>query len=446
MRDLSTIISEETTFSSIDTGVASGHIQLLKWGIWMYFLLLIMEGALRKWVLPGLADPLLLVRDPIAILLIFKAIEVRAWKPDIYVLSMWGITIVALSLTLLVGHGNLMVGVYGMRITLLHFPLIFIIGTLFNKEDVLQVGRWTIWINIFMTLIVAMQFFSPQTAWINLGVGGEVGVSSFFGAGGYYRVPGTFSFTNGLALFYGFSAAYILYFWISQAKASVNKLLLIASTIALAAAIPLSMSRTVMFEVGVSLIFLMAMSGQNPKFMKSFSLLVIVGLVILVGLGNLSFFQTATDAFSQRFENASQIEGGLEGTLIDRFLGGLYSSATNTDAPFYGAGLGMGTNAGAQLMTGQRTFLISEGEWGRLIGEMGFVLGMLAILVRLSLVVEFLKRAWMAIGQGSTLPWMLMSFAGLAILQGQWAQPTALGFSVLAGGLVMASLNGESKV
>ena len=97
-------------------------------------------------------------------------------------------------------------------------------------------------------------------------------------------------------------------------------------------------------------------------------------------------------------------------------------------------------------MTGQRTFLISEGEWGRLIGEMGFILGMLAILVRLSLVVAFLKRSWAAIEQGNSLAWMLMSFAGLAILQGQWAQPTALGFSVLAGGLVMASFNSEDSL
>ena len=47
-------------------------IDLLKKGIWLYFLLLIFEGALRKWLLPGLATPLLVVRDPIAMFLLFR--------------------------------------------------------------------------------------------------------------------------------------------------------------------------------------------------------------------------------------------------------------------------------------------------------------------------------------------------------------------------------------
>ncbi len=36
---------------------------ILKKGIWLYFFLLLFEGALRKWVLPSLSAPLLIVRD-----------------------------------------------------------------------------------------------------------------------------------------------------------------------------------------------------------------------------------------------------------------------------------------------------------------------------------------------------------------------------------------------
>jgi hypothetical protein len=38
-------------------------IQLL---FWVYFWLIIFEGAIRKWLLPGLSTPLLVIRDPIA--------------------------------------------------------------------------------------------------------------------------------------------------------------------------------------------------------------------------------------------------------------------------------------------------------------------------------------------------------------------------------------------
>ena len=35
--------------------------------IWAYFLLLLFEGALRKWFLPGLSQGLLIIRDPLVI-------------------------------------------------------------------------------------------------------------------------------------------------------------------------------------------------------------------------------------------------------------------------------------------------------------------------------------------------------------------------------------------
>lgn len=46
--------------------------------IWIYLFLLIFEGAIRKWVLPQLATPLLLVRDPIVIWLYCIAMQ-KGW-------------------------------------------------------------------------------------------------------------------------------------------------------------------------------------------------------------------------------------------------------------------------------------------------------------------------------------------------------------------------------
>jgi hypothetical protein len=90
---------------------------------------------------------------------------------------------------------------------------------------------------------------------------------------------------------------------------------------------------------------------------------------------------------------------------------------------------------------GSRDFLIAEGEWSRLIGEMGYVLGLIIILIRSSLVFELIRLSWTAIKTDNKLPWMLMSFGAINILQGQWAQPTALGFCSLIGGLVLGSLS-----
>jgi len=431
----------ENTINTYSVRFREVDISLLKKGIWIYFYLLIFEGALRKWVLPSLAEPILIIRDPLAIGLLYIAVRDGIWKPNSMVVLMFGVSILAFIFALLFGHGNLFVALFGLRITIIQFPLLFLIGRVFNNDDVIKIGKVILWINIFMTLLVAVQFYSPQSAWVNKSIGLATEGSGFQGAAGFFRVPGTFSFTNGLSLFYGFSAAFIFYFWTNVKKAGKSKTILVISTVALFAAIPLSVSRTVMFEVSLSILFLITVSVKRPKILSKVVSGFIGGIFVFLFLSLFSFFQTAVMAFTERFTSASETEGGLEGTLIDRFLGGMYGAIVQSDNIFYGVGLGMGTNAGAKIATGNTGFLISEGEWGRLIGEMGLLIGMIVIIIRINLVLKLFKLSWREISFGNLLPWLLFSFTMLNILQGQWAQPTALGFSVLSAGLVLASQN-----
>jgi len=414
-------------------------------GIWIYFYLLIFEGALRKWVLPGLAQPLLIIRDPLGLWIIFRVIQYNLWKPNKSVVIIWVVSALSFITALLVGHGSVVVALYGLRITLIHFPIMFIVGSIFDKKDVVQMGKAILWINIIMTLLVAVQFYSPQSAWVNRGIGGDEAGSGFGGAAGFLRVPGTFSFTNGLSLFYGFATSYIFYFWLNP-REEVSRTVLIISTLALLAAIPLSISRSVLFQVILSVTFMVLISSKNPKVIKSLIGGAIGITLMSVILSFFTFFQTSVMVFTTRFDNASKVEGGIEGTIFDRFLGGSYSALVNDDATFFGLGLGMGTNAGSQLLTGGKTFLISEGEWGRLIGEMGFVLGMIMIIIRMNIVATMFIKSWKVINKGNTLPWMLLSFGAITLLQGQWAQPTALGFSTLIGGLIIAAFNNRKEI
>lgn len=420
----------------------SSIIQLKK-GIWLYFYLLIFEGALRKWVLPGLAEPLLIIRDPLAIWLLFKGLQANVWKPNGYVHLMWGITILSFILTMFIGHGNILVAIYGMRIAIIHFPLIFLIGVVLNKDDVIKMGKTVLWLTLGMTLLVAVQFFSPQSAWVNRAVGGEGG-SGFGEVSGFYRVPGTFSFTNGLSLFYGLTAAYVFYFWLKERQNQVSQLLLILATVALLAAIPLTISRTVLFETVLSLIFLLAISGKNLFVIRRFVGIVFAGLTFLVVLNKFNFFQTAIRIFNERLTTANEVEGGLQGTLIDRFLGGMYSAVIDPENSYWGLGLGLGSKVASRLLTGGTSaYLLPEGEWGRIIGEMGFILGIGVIVLRIGLVFDLFKKAWLSITLNNALPWLLLSFGTIIILQGQWSQPTALGFSVFTGGLIIAAFKNE---
>jgi hypothetical protein len=414
-------------------------VQWLKTGIWAYYFLLMFEGALRKWIFPGLSMPLLVVRDPLALWLVLVSWREGLLPKSGYLTAMVFVASVGMVTTIFLGHGNAAVAIYGARILLFHFPMIFVLASVFNREDVLQMGKITLMISIPMTLLIAVQFFSPETATVNKGIGGDTDGGGFAGALNFMRPPGTFSFTNGVTLFYNLVGTFIFYFWLNPK--GVSRLLLISATLALFAAIPLSISRGLFFQVALTLVFTLLAVSRMPQYMSKMIMAVLGGMVVLAFLSNTSYFQTAFGAFSARFETANEVEGGLQGVLIDRYMGGMFGAlAQSGDKPFFGYGLGMGTNVGAMLLTGKQVFLIAEGEWGRLIGEMGPLLGLAVIIIRVSLTARIAFAAYRKMVGGDLLPWILASFGLMNLAQGGWAQPTSLGFGTLIGGLMMAAL------
>jgi hypothetical protein len=411
---------------------------LLKRGIWLYFFLLIFEGGLRKWFVPSLAGPLLIIRDPLVLWILATVWRRKILTMNYYVLGMVIIGIISIYTAYFLGHGNIAVALFGARILLLHFPLIFVIGKVFTYKDVLNMGRVLLMITIPMTVLITLQFYSPQTAWVNRGLGGEGG-AGFSGANNFFRPPGTFSFTNGTTLFYNFAACFIIYFWFNLK--AINLIILTGATFGLLIAIPFSISRGLFFQVGVSAMFAIFATALNPKYAGRMMLIISVAVGAVVLLSFTHYFQTAARAFTSRFESANKVEGGINGVFLDRFLGGMIGAiSVSSKQPFFGYGVGMGTNVGSMLLSGERYFLLSEGEWGRIIGELGPVMGLAVILLRLKLAFKIIVISFKNMLQGNLMPWMLLSFGLLLLAQGGWAQPTSLGFCTLVTGLLLASL------
>lgn len=412
----------------------------LKIAIWLYFILWIFEGSLRKWILPSLATPLLVVRDPIAIYIILRAFYLNVKFVNPFVVISVIFTLLSLAVTLTFGHGNLFVGLYGARIMLLHFPLIFIIGAVLKKEDILKIGYAILITNILVTLIVYFQFISPQSTFINIGIGGE-GSAGFSGSMGFFRPSGTFSFTTGLSSYYILVSVFVFYFWLS--KDSISKILLYSSTVALLIALPLTVSRTAV--AGVFLVGLFALLGSSTSFKSVIRLLISVLAIFIIFTilkKTTPIFTLGTEVFMSRVDTANEQGGGLKDSIFLRVWNDFAEPIRDLlNTPLFLGNLGMGTNAGAQMLRGSRTFMISEGELGRLGGEQGLVLGGGIILIRLILAVSLFYKSIKMSKEFKLLPLLFCGTALYLITQGQWAQPSMLGCAVIAAGLLVASLN-----
>src|SRR6185369_6219754 len=117
------------------------HLIALKRLIWIYFWLLIFEGALRKWIVPSLSTPLLIVRDPVVMLIYLQAIRCKRFPLNgpmlgYFFLLIGFVLLVPVQITAGVG-GGVLVSLYGLRTNFLHLPLIFVIPQVFNYEDLL---------------------------------------------------------------------------------------------------------------------------------------------------------------------------------------------------------------------------------------------------------------------------------------------------------------------
>jgi hypothetical protein len=297
-------------------------------------------------------------------------------------------------------------------------------------------------------VLIALQFYSPQSAWVNRGVGGDVEGAGFSGALGFFRPPGTFSFTNGTTMFYSLLGCFVFYFWLAP-RNTVSRLLLVAATGGLLASIPFSISRTLLFQVIITLFFAMLAVSSRPRYLTRMISALVGAVLVIAVLSQTSLLEAPVEAFTTRIELASDFEGGAKGTLVDRYLGSMLTAITgtkSTQAPFFGYGIGMGTNVASNLLSGDRGFLISEEEWGRLIGEMGLLMGLIVLVIRLGLMAKIALASYRQLAEGQLLPWLLVSFGLLTLPQGQWAQPTALGFSALLGGLMIAALRPPAPV
>ena len=118
-----------------------------------------------------------------------------------------------------------------------------------------------------MAILITIQFYSPQTALVNKGIGFNKEGAGFSGTADYFRPPGTFSFITGVSSFFTIVGCFVFYFWINPKL--INFPLLISSSIALIVSIPTSISRTLFFSVIISFIFFVLAKSTQKDFLKN---------------------------------------------------------------------------------------------------------------------------------------------------------------------------------
>lgn len=417
--------------------------------IWLYFWLLLIEGALRKWALPEFSNPLLLVRDPVAIAIYLFAIPARVFPRNGWTLSLLVIGFLSLVATFFKlwmyfpPQVIVLVSGYGFRSNFFHLPLIFVFGKVLRPEDLKRIGWWTLAFVVPMAALMVLQFRASPDAFVNRTAGGEG--EMMMSALGKVRTAGTFSFVTGVVSFFALATGYLV--WAVLRRNIYRSWLLAASGAALAIGIAVSGSRSVVGACAVVVASLVVVLILRPDIVGRFGQALIVISILAFVVSRTPIFKEGFNVLSTRFaEVAEATDESIARGVIFRVFGD-YEDAFFAlgKAPLMGFGLGVGTNAGSKFLTGRSGFLLMEGEWARVFLESGPILGIAYVAWRCALVVWIGLLCLRSVRRGNILPILLFSSSALPMISGQFGQPTILGFAVFTTGLALAARNEEKS-
>jgi hypothetical protein len=422
-------------------------IRVIRRLIWVYFWLLILEGALRKWIFPQISNPLLVIRDPVVL-----AIFLFSFRARVFPTNAWTVVLIVIGVLTTIAtfiqlwpyfplKSLVMVTGYGIHANFFHLPLIFVMAKVLRFEDVKRIGWWTLLLIIPMSLLMIAQFRAAPDAFLNHTAGGEG--EMMMSALGKVRTAGPFTFVIGVVAYFALASAFLL--WGVLKLGVYENWLMAAAGIALVIGIAVSGSRSVVGACGVVFASLLVVFIFRRDALNRVGQALMVAVVLGFIVSRTPVFREGVNVLFTRFnEVAEATEQSVARGLIARMFSGFGEVAFVMDkAPFFGFGLGIGTNAGANILTGHSMFLLTEGEWSRVVLESGPLLGLAYIFWRVAFAFRILWECIKSLKLGNLLPFFLLSATFLPMLNGQFGQPTVLGFTVFVMGLTLAALKDE---
>lgn len=404
------------------------------------FLIVVLEGAVRKWVASSATLPLLLVRDLLTIYVIAYALRngaLRRQKGITQALLAWSCLVIAWGLLqLVVGESSPTVLLIGLRFWLLYIWFGVAAAATMNEADyraALQVAAWSL---LLMTPLVVLQHFSPPGARINSQVDSDE-ADIFLVIADVVRTTGTFSFTAGYTTYLALMAPLVFAVVGARKRPGLQTLLAAALFAAFVVSSMVSGSRTAVILSGLMVVgYFIARLWLAPGKRRSGAIVgVIAGMLLLAVL--LYVFRGAIAITEQRFQEASEVET-FWGRIFTIFIG---QSVAFDNFSWIGYGIGLGSNLANYVRTGSTgAFALAEVEASRILLEGGLI-GYVFTAFKVGVIIVGVRKAWrLSRRLHSAYPILLWAVVSLALLTwsaiGQLTAHGLLGLMLAFGLLV----------
>ena len=377
------------------------YLSALNWRrtVKVVFILVVFEGALRKWAFPQASEMMYFLKDIVLSGAYFNFYGFYVWQkklsPKINFINLLIFVVLGWCFFQVFNPslGSPLVGLFGLRGYLLYIPLIWMLPSLFQTEEELyKFLRSHLLLTIPCGLIGIIQFFSPATSFINKYSNEEGPAIATFGTTNSVRITGTFSYINNYAVYlivcFGLL---ILMLSIKQSQrwqwASIIEIFLVTVNSFMTGS-----RGTIIAEILFVVGYLCAKGLTKPGSLVHMTKQLILP-VLIVSLGASFWFRPAINAFWQRTTSNHDVSGRVLGSFTEPFdfikykeLDGYGTGATHQAAPMLRRAL--------DLPAGEIIPIYYEAEMGRIALELGPIGFLFWYGLRVSLIIALMSTFW----------------------------------------------------
>lgn len=404
------------------------------------FLIVVFEGAARKWISEGLTVPLVLGRDLIALWTIVIAIKrghLKPFKAGGLFLLIWSLVVLFWALIQAIGNDiPFDIVAIGLRFWLLYLWFAVASALAVTEHDLKVILRLIGAVMIVSAPLVIVQYLQPPTAFINKQVSNDEDDLIFTVVFGVVRTTGTFSFTLGYSIFLALIYPVAFTFLTANANTVRQRAWHVAVLVAAALGTLVSGSRTAFAHFFVAaVIYVLYLFVISRVRLKMRTYLAVAAGIMMLGVLTIAL-SGALSALEERATGATESED-VSARVTEMFIG---SQELRENFEILGTGIGYGANFAGVVLTGERAFLNGENEVERTLFS-GGLLGLIFLGAKLLLCGWGVRRGYAIARLGSPLPILFWATAALALFT--WAvmgqlTANAMGFLVL--GLALSTM------
>lgn len=435
-------------------------LDIYKKAFWLYLILIFIEGAMRKWFMPGLSSLWMMCREPIVIWTVLALMNTK-YLNSIIAKAFMGIGVITFITTLVVGHHNIGVALYGFRIWFFHIPYIFIMAEKLNRTDLIKICQFLIIVFLPMTVLYVLQWASPPNTWINAQIGGII-TGGEVAANGAVRPNGTFGHGAGAVYYNPIVVCLFVATLFSKYYRNLlvsNKLYLLFC-IAVIITLIVSVSRGTIVQSLITVVLIALLLGFTGKTQNLGKLLIggVLIVSIFLSLSNVSIGgKNLMSPVTNRFKSAAKAEGGTSGVFESRILEPFKfwnDKGIPLDPPIFGYGIGAGSNFGTQNLNIVNQFAKDSSAWGLgewssqiVTNEMGFFFGTLVFFLRIGFpIFLFFISMKRFLKNNDILPICLWTLSINYFVNGNINLVMSLGWIVILMILLLTSIKTSSSI